>query len=92
MWLARVIYGVLIIPLVLVTPYMGMAFDSPGAANSIFVQMFYWSVVSCPVTLVCSIIMSFHDARWFFLPLINVALFIVVLMGIELLQGGRFTP
>lgn len=92
MTLIRVMYGLAIIPFVVVAPFMVMLFDAPGAENSFFTQLLFWSVVCCPVTLGCSIAISLFDARGLFLPLVNVALFIVALMGIELLQGGRFTP
>lgn len=97
--IATSLFGLLLIPSLIMCMISPMLFDAPGSENNIFTWMLLLSVLSFPVLTITSIVLSwiFYSNKNYKVavycattPLLSVALFILSIVLLEVSSGGKF--
>ncbi len=91
-YLLRVLWGLAIIPSIPISFVSIMLFDSPSSGESIFTQMMFLAMFPLPISLLAAIVLSRHNVKMIFLPIINIIIYVIAYGGIQIIQQGRLTP
>ena len=87
--LIRVFWGLVTILCGIVTFIAITIFGYPYFEDGVFTQIIAWSIFLAPISLIAAILLSFRNMKFLYLPLINIILFTIGCLGVEVIQHGR---